>query len=203
MTTGNDERDKMLRRAIGECIALREEPVIGLVIEKLPADFDLLPEELADALAEMKLAPESLKKIEAPRAPEPEPPHIDTADSTPEAKISREQAQHLMEVAHVRLDNARIAVKIAQQDLGNTKGKLATAIIAWQQQADPLTPAERREREMRNHLASEQAKRAARGKPYPQAQAFVQKRMTNSGNHRGAFPRNYFGRSVAKAPGAQ
>ena len=95
MSTGNIERDKMLRRAIGECVALREAPVIGLVIDKLPADFDLLAEELADALTEMKLAPESLKKIEAPRAPEPPPPHIETAHLTPEANIGREQAQRL------------------------------------------------------------------------------------------------------------
>jgi len=191
MTTGNDERDRMLHRAIGECVALHEEPVIGLVLEKLPVDFDLLPEELADALAEMKLAQPTPTPTPAP-APAPA-----------EAHISREQAQRLIEAAHVRLDNARIAVRAAQDEMRNTQGKLADAIRSWQEQADPLTPAQRREREMRNHLASEQAKRAARGKPYPQANLFVQKRMQNSGNHRGAFPRNYFGRSVAKAPGAQ
>ncbi len=194
---------KCCERAIGECVALREAPVIGLVLDKLPADFDLLPEELADALAEMKLAPESLKKIEAPRAPEPEQPHIDTADSTPEANIGREQAQRLVEAAHVRLDTGRIAVRVAQEELRETKGKLALAITAWQQQADPLTPAQRQQRETRNFLASEQAKRAARGAPSPQAAAFVQKRMKNSGNHRGAFPRSYFGRTVAKLPSAQ
>ncbi len=198
MTTGNDERDKMLRRAIGECVALREAPVIGLVLDKLPADFDLLPEELDEALREMKLA----APAEPPQtAPEPTP----VPEPTPapaEANISREQAQRLVEAAHVRLDTGRVAVRVAQEKLRETKGKLALAITAWQQQADPLSPAERQQRETRNFLASEQAKRAARGKPYPQAQAFVQKRMQNSGNHRGAFPRSYFGRSV-KVPSAQ
>jgi len=196
MTTGNDERDAYIRRAIGECRMLREEPVIGLVLDKLPADFDLLPEELADALAEMKLAqPE-------PQQAAPEPTPAPKATQEPEVRIGREQARRLVEAAHVRLDNARIAVRAATEALRDTKRKLADAITAWQQQADPLTPAQRQQRETRNFLASEQAKRAARGKPYPQANAFVQKRMQNSGNRRGAFPRSYFGRNV-KVPSAQ
>jgi hypothetical protein len=191
MTTGNDERDNMLKRAIGECQMLREEPVIGLVIEKLPADFDLLPEELADALAEMKLAQPEPQQV---ATPEPTPASAPTQE--PEVSIGREQSQRLVESAHTRLNTARINVRVATEALRETKGKLATAITGWQTSADPLTPAQRREREMRNHLAGEQAKRAARRAPSPQATAFVQKRMQNSGNRRGAFPRQYLGRTV-------
>lgn len=176
MTTGNPERDKVLQRAIGECLMLHEVPVIGLVIEKLPADFDLLPEELADALAEMERVPA-----------EPTPPDMPQPEPTPaEAQITREQAQHAMDAAHVRLDNARIAVRVAQENVRETKGALAKAITAWQTQADPLSPAERREREVRSHLASEQAKRAARRAPSSQATTFVQRQMKN-GPQRGAF----------------
>ena len=198
MTTGNEERDRMLRRAIGECVALREAPVIGLVLEKLPADFDLLPEELADALTEMKLVHPEPQQV---AAPEPEPPAPEPAPEPEDVEVSREQAQRLVEAAHTRLDTARIGVRVAQEALRKTQGKLADCITAWQAQVDPLSPAERREREMRNHLASEQAKRAARGAPHSRATAFVQKRMVN-GPHRGAYPKQYQGRTV-KVPATQ
>lgn len=190
MTTGNDERDAMLRRAIGECIACQEPPVIGHVSEKLPADFDLEDDELANALREMKLVPKARQKTASPKpapAPQPEPQ---------EAELTRQQAQHAMDLAHVRLDNARVAVNVAKQRLGVTKKALADAITAWQQQVDPLTMAERREREMRNHLKAQQEQRAKRGGVHPNATAFVQKRMQNSGNHRGAFPRQFQGRNI-------
>ena len=124
-------------------------------------------------------------------APEPLP-----ADDDDMIEISREQMQQLCEKAQARLDNARIAVKVKQEAHAATKKTLADAIMAWQAQADPLSPEERRQREVRSHLASEQAKRAARRGVHPNAAAYVQKRMQNSGNHRGAFPRQYMGRNI-------
>lgn len=209
----------MLRRAIGECRMVHEPPSFGLVADKLPPDFELGDDELAAMLREMKLTPvlatpEPERPVSADTArpperehprdsgdvPSAEPPR-DTGDVRPEpqeaeAQITREQSQHLLDVAHVRHDNTVIAVKLAQQRLSVTKRELADAITSWQVQVDPITPEQRRQREMRRHLASEQAKREARGAPHPNAQAFVQKRMTNSGNHRGAFPRQYQGRNI-------
>lgn len=229
-TTGNPERDRILRRAIGEVLAVREQPTLETVADHLPNDqgpFALGADELAGMLADMR--PQEPAKSHKPVAPigsatgkvnddvlarvKPVPPakvvpvgttpaKVVSTDTTqaepeaPEAKITREQSQHLMDLAHVRLDNARIAVKVKQQELSDSKRTLADAIMAWQEQADPLTPAQRREREMRQHLASEQAKRAARGGVHPNAAAYVQKRMTNSGNHRGAFPRQFQGRNI-------
>jgi len=188
----NPERGAMILRAIGECVALNEPPTIGNVSDKLEKfpEFDLLDSELEEALREMKATPEPTP------APAPEPTPAPAADDGDMIEISREQMHKLCEKAQARLDAARIVVKVLQGNVVETKRKLADAITAWQQQADPLTPAQRREREMRNHLASEQDKRAKRGGVQPNAAAYVAKRMTNSGNHRGAFPRQYMGRNI-------
>lgn len=196
MTTGNDERDTMIRRAIGECLMLRQSPSLGLVIDKLPRDFDLLESELTDALADMRTAgggelPEFESPTESfhnnPVSPEPADttPRADHPHSAPD-KITREQSQARVDAAHVRHGEAVVAVRIAQQKVHNAQGVLAHAIEAWQRGTDPRTQAEREQANIRDHLRSEQEKRAARGKPASTATIFVQRQMRN-GPNRGAF----------------
>ena len=171
MTTGNATRDEMILRAIKETVVCHENPQqIGFVADKLPSDFDLSDSELDDALRELKLKdPESLAVPELPAAQVGDAPADDTEgvtitsspqavpDDAPEAKLSAEQAQAAVENAHRRLGEARAAVIIARNKLADTKGALALCITAWQTHSDPMTPEQRRQAEVRNHLASEQA----------------------------------------------
>jgi hypothetical protein len=117
----------------------------------------------------------------------------------PEAKLTREQAQSAMDAAGVRLDNSRIAVKLAQENCRTTRAVLARSITAWQEGGSPMSNAERQEREKRNHLASEQAARARRGEPSSKAAHFVQRQMRN-GPNRGAFSPQQAARLGFKMP---
>lgn len=82
-STGNPERDKRLKRAIAECLTVREHPTFGLVAEKLPQNFELDEDELNGMLVELKViapeppSPEALEKIALPHAGEDEPPELD------------------------------------------------------------------------------------------------------------------------------
>ncbi len=221
MTTGNPERDARLVRAIRECVALRENPQqIGFVSDKLPADFDLSDAELADALRELKLSdPESLAAPELPAADGDAPaddvtlPDPSSPQAVPDAPImSQAEARARVEKAHKRLGEARVAVLTARNKLQDTKGALALAITGWQTHSDPMSPEQRRQQEVRNHLASEAAKRqrlADAGlatsrmdtRKFP-AQNMVTGQMGAKGNNRGAFPREYQHRTI-KQPGAK
>ena len=221
MTTGNPERDARLVRAIQECVALRENPLqIGFVSDKLPADFDLSDAELADALRELNLsdpnslaAPEPLA-VEVGDAPADERGVPTTSpQAVPDAPIMPQaQARAMVEAAHKRLGEARVAVLTARNKLQDTKGALALAITGWQTHSDPMSPEQRRQQEVRNHLASEAAKRqrlADAGlatsrmdtRKFP-AQNMVTGQMGAKGNNRGAFPREYQHRTI-KQPGAK
>jgi hypothetical protein len=199
----------MLRRAISEVVALREPLVIGNVCEKLPGDFFATmdteaDEELAEALREMKLTPS-----DAPPEPKPETAVSLTAvEAEPvlrstepqEARISRQQAQHMMDLAAVKLDSARIAVQVTRQAAADARSVLAKAVMAWQEGGSPpLSREQMEERERRSFLNAESERRKARGKPHSQAAAYVQKRMSpNGGNSRGAYPRQYQNRTVTR-----
>lgn len=215
-TTGNPERDAMVRRAIEFCERLHDPLTVENVSAagNLPTDFALelseiqgfttpagpepVPVERPGKLlietlptgAPIPQAPaETLEKIEAPHAAEAEPSHKDTADEAPEAKILEEHARSLLEAAHERLANARVNLRVVQEKIngrGGTKAVLANAIESWQRASEPGTQAEREERHKRQFLADEQAKRVARQGASRSAREFVQKRMVN-GPARGAF----------------
>lgn len=223
MTTGNPERDAFIVRAIKQCSTFHEQPTLVNVADKLRRDFDLLESELADALAELAEPTEAKPFIlndgtPARLPPTNEPAEPETAaseaDEVPEAELTHRQAQAAVEAAHTQLGNARVAVKIAQQKHADAKGALAAAILAWQTGGDFGTPEERRMRMVRDHLASEQAKRAtkvaAQGQRVgnsvvdvsakysrdPTANGFARAQMRNGGSHRGAYPKSMRGQTV-------
>jgi hypothetical protein len=103
-------------------------------------------------------------------------------------QLTREQAEHALSVAQARLDESRIAVMVQERICIQTRGTLAKARIAWEQQQGQLTAEQLQERERRNFIAGEQAARAARGKPHGGATAFVRKNMIYGGNAHGALP---------------
>lgn len=225
MTTGNPERDARIVLAIRECVALRENPQqIGFVSDKLPADFDLSDDELQDALRELKLSdPESLAALAGKSTSKSPMPAAEVGDvpadergvptTSPQAVpddapiMSQAQARAMVEAAHKRLGEARVAVLTARNKLQDTKGALALAITGWQTHSDPMTPEQRRQQEVRNHLASEAARKQALAnmglattrmttQKHP-AQNMATGQMGHKGNHRGAFPREYQHRTVA------
>jgi hypothetical protein len=214
MSTGNLTRDEFIVRAIKECIACHEPPEqIGFVTDKLPRDFDLTDDELADALREIKLGGESLESVGDAPADDTEGLKPSSPQAVPDAPvIPHAQARAAVEKAHKRLGEARAAVITARNKLADTKGALALAITGWQTHSDPLTPEQRRQQEVRNHLASEQARKqrlADAGqattrmdtRKFP-AQNMVTGAMGHKGNTRGAYPREYQHRTV-KQPGAK
>lgn len=211
-TTGNAERDRRIFEALRFCREANKPLNLENVRDALPSDFDLLPGELVQA--RRALSPKWLEKIEPPHANGAEPPHVDAADAAPRLEITREQSQAAVESAHNRLGEARVLVKVAQQRHADTKATLARAITTWQNESDPLTPAERQQREIRNHIASENARRAARHAPAinrrignstvdrtaaygrdPSAEGFARSQM-QTGYRRGAYPASMRGRRL-------
>jgi len=210
-TTGSDERDAMLRRAIGECVACHDEPNFGLVVEKLPADFDLDTDELQGMLADMRGAappqthmglieefaeshPGGVKEL-------PEPPESEIelhVPPTPEnvrrivRDINEREARAQLDAANAALDKARDKMVSAQVNLRHKRENFNGAVLQWQMMAesatDGLSAEARRQIEVRNHLASTAAERAARRAPHGSATAFVQRHMQN-GPNRGAYSR--------------
>jgi hypothetical protein len=227
----NPDRAHLLLSTMGRA----EDKSFDAVAALLPPDFDLLQiewEEAADALARPE--PVATAKPEPPdpeqahnagmplprtpkaqenfaflHAAEPERP----AERAPTPKISQRDARAAIEAAENRLGNARIAERTKGQEAANARGALARAIQSWQMHIDPATPEERRQREVRAHLAGEQARRAARvARPIPQvgnsyvdrsrayrrgsdANDFARSQM-QTGDRHGAYPANMRGRQV-------
>jgi hypothetical protein len=165
----------------------------ALLIDKNPDGHSLVPAK-------------SFEKIEPPRAAQPEPPPIATAEVTPEpVRMTAIEANHAILKAQNRLGEARIRLQHARDGKMKAQAKLADAITAWQNGQEPYT----QENLIRDHLRSEQEKRRMRieqGVP-PQAkivgnsaldraaaygkdnspEGFVHSRM-QAGRRRGAFP---------------
>jgi hypothetical protein len=187
-TTGNVERDKRLRRAIGEIIACNEDLTIEAIAAHLPKDFELETAEAEGMAADMghletqpeppvervnpralmiektphgaPLPPETLENFEAPREAEDEPSHINTANATPvlEIGMTGQEANNAILAAQNRLGEARIKINVARDSTARARAALASAITIWQTGLPPYT----HENLIRDHLRSEQAKRKAR-----------------------------------------
>jgi hypothetical protein len=209
--TGNLERDARLTRAIKECPAFHEQPTIENVRGHLPKDFDLLEEELDAALLTLRLDGEAAPESVGDDAPA-DNSRVALASPqayVPDAEISQTQARQMVEQAHKRLGNARVAVQLAQQKHRDTKATLASAIEAWQRNADPMSNEQRQALEHRNYLASEQERKQRlanagmrptkmRTDKFP-AQAMGTGGPTGAkGNTRGAYPHNFQHRTVGK-----
>jgi hypothetical protein len=153
-----------------------------------PVPFDAVT-GLAHAIRPRQIArvSESLEKIEAPRAPESEPPHNDAAKSSGRP-VTAQQMHAVVNAAQRRLEEARLNVRLRTGELQAKRTALAKAISAWQANA----PVPTWEENARAHVAHEQTARAARiaaGGPATSAtaRAFVQKRMQGGGPNRGAL----------------
>ena len=186
-TTGVPERDKRLRRAIGEVIAFNEPMSFEQVTQHLPKDFELEPEEYSGMLADMAhgeepppqvervaprtlmiaetpegnpLPPETQENFESPREAEAAEPDEVTADATPqpEIRLTAQEANRAVLDAQNRLGQARINIDIARDKTAKARAKLANAITVWQTGLPPYT----QEQLVRDHLRSEQEKRRQR-----------------------------------------
>jgi hypothetical protein len=161
------------------------------------------------------VSPETLKKIEAPREPQNETPHQDTAQTAPQPdmpsgeyvitdrdasrvapKIAEHQARLALDIANQKLSRARDGMAIAKGVLRERRSDLASAIAQWallgnglDNKSDAVSRSDRQQAEIRLHLASTAADRAARaGRRVDTAKAFVQGNM-RSGPSRGAYDR--------------
>ncbi len=226
-TTGSAERDKFLRRAIGEVIACHEQMTLEVVAaEHLPKDFELEADELSGMLDDMThgddapdeppqvervpprkalmidksphgapLPPETLEKIEPPRAPEAEPPHIDAADEAPqpEIRMTAQEANQAILKAQNRLGNARIKINVTRDATAKARAKLADAITEWQSGAKPYT----REALVRDHIRASneaRAQRVAQGIP-PQVKAVGRSAIDRSA----AYSKDYSAEGAARS----
>jgi len=102
--------------------------------------------------------PKSLEKIEAARAPQPEPSPVTTAKAAPEPVMTAFEANAAILKAQNRLGEARIRVQRARDAKMKAQGALADAITAWQNGQEPYS----QENLIRDHLKSEQEKRRQR-----------------------------------------
>jgi hypothetical protein len=189
--TGNDTRDKFLRRAIGEVVALHERPTLQTISERLPKDFAADQEEVDGMLAEMNIgvAAEKPKAIPSQKT-ENLAPMIQTNPEghalaskslenfepprEAEADESHEDAADETPAPEIRLtaQEANAAILKAQNRLGEARIVIqrrrdATA-KARAALATAITvwqcglPPYSREQLVRDHLRSEQEKRRQR-----------------------------------------
>lgn len=219
----NPERGRLIMQALQEIIAANDELTMANMVARLPSDFELIYPEISEALETLAGAPETQPSMPVAAALGDAPADAlgDTASpqAVPEAAhITQQAAWAMVEAAHRRLGTARLAVQLAQRKHSDTKAALARCVMAWQQNADPGTPEERRARELRNHLAGEAEQRARRGytpkMDTSKHSAFdpVSGRSGFKGNRRGALPSNFQHRNVnsitmfqgvTKPPGAK
>ena len=164
-STGVPARDRLLQTAIQQVITSGRTPSQKLVSRELPEDFSLDEYELEGALGDIldkppsEAAPETLKNIEAPRDPQPEPSPISTAKSTPEpVPMTALQANAAIIAAQTGLGEARIVLQRRRDATMKARADLANAITIWQTGLPPYT----QESLIRDHLRSEQEKRRQR-----------------------------------------
>jgi len=170
----------------------RVAPRAALMIDKNPDGHSLVPTK-------------TLEKIEPPRAAQPEPSPIDTAEATPEPVLTAQQANRAILDAQTRLGEAHIVLQRARDATAKARAALANAVTIWQTGLPPYS----QEQLIRDHLRSEQEKRRQRIEQgvHPQVkqvgksavdrsaaygrdnspEGFVHSRM-QAGRRRGAFP---------------
>lgn len=237
-STGNPERDSLLRDAIAKVIGQGKTPSLKLVARALPADFALGQDELDGMLADMPDKPPMAPQVSttSPRGgqpalmiaenpeghalaapdiaqdfadPDAEPAELSRTDDgtgqeAPDANISQGQARVAVELAHKRLSTAQVAVITARQRHADTKSALAKAITAWATEGDGsgLTQEQRQQKEIRAHLAGEQARRAGlKAAGLPTQRMRTDKHLAPGqthfrGNQRGALPRTFQNRNI-------
>jgi hypothetical protein len=166
-STGNNERDVYLQRAIKECVADQEPITLTSIAEKVPDDFAADQEELDGFLVDMGLAARppvaapqvvrpvlmidknpdghSLVPLEPALQPEPiaEPPENSALQPERSAvpRLTREEASAAVLAAHNTLGSARITLRTAQQKTRDARGALAKASKTWQAGMPVCTPA--------------------------------------------------------------
>jgi len=224
----NPERAKMLKRAIAESLACHEPPSFGLVSAKLPGDYDLLDEELSEAIGELKAAgggelptietapatPQVIRRRETAQIEPHKSSLVRSGDlpatslspenaPTPARTITRADSQRRVEAAHARLGASRVNVRVAQEQIARAKGTLAECIMSWQQSADPISPELRRQREARAMIETSNRTRAQKfNRVAITSRQFVQKRMQNGAN-RGAYSQQQAARVGFRIPGSK
>lgn len=125
---------------------------------------------------------------------EVDPALLTTAEGIERVKrgIAESEARRALDIANAKLGNAKERLYTAQVNLRDKRAALGGAAHAWQMLCDSatdgLSPEARRQVEVRNHLASTAADRAANPKR-KNANAFVFSRM-RFGPNRGAFDRH-------------
>lgn len=149
------------------------------------------------------LAPKPLENFTLPRANGGEPPHVDTAEATPQPKISHAAAVANVKAWQNKIAEDRIKVRSAQERVKAARVELHNAVVAFQA-GDGLTTEQRRIAQARAFAATATAERAERAKLYgtgtsATARAFVQKQMRN-GPNRGAFSNAQRARFGMKLP---
>jgi hypothetical protein len=149
-TTGNPDRDRLLRAAVQKVLDAGKTPTLKFVTGNLPGDFQLDQEELDGMLpnpdappneitleAAQPAIPETAVSVTAVEAAQPEPPSGTAVETTQASEINEQQARTILDAANKRLSNARSAMVIAQETLKYKRGDLATAIYGWQQIGQP------------------------------------------------------------------
>lgn len=181
-STGNAERDKRLRRAIGEVTMVHEQPTLEAVGKNLPPDFSADEDELTAMLTDMGIiktasddgppepppqvphttgwsrgklpAPETLEKIAVPDRPESGEPHDPAPASTLQPEITEGQARHAVNAANARLTSARETMVTAQITLKGRRADLSAEILGWQQLFKPLQ--QTRDQLVQQHIQANQ-----------------------------------------------
>lgn len=215
-STGNEERDRWLRRAISECIAAHDPLTFENVVEALPKDFDADQDEVVgmieamaedraiastgrDRTAELVPEPKPLKNFDAPRAPQPQPPHKAAVASPPRPVMTRREANVAVQEGNNRINNARVAYREAQETTKRFRGKLAEAITQWQLGRRILT----REEMVREHLRASTAHRAAmKAAGLPPTRMHTRKHPAQGLNDRGEMVNGYKGSTRGAYPGS-
>jgi len=179
-TTGVEERDKRIKRAIGEVKAFSEPMSLDSVRQHLPPDFDLDAEEFGGFALDMRLIeiehfepptthakpmidqtpagdplPETLEQIEPPRAAQPEPRQEDTADEDSGPILTARECNAAILDAQNRLGEARVQLAHRRNATAAAKAVLAAAIMQWQTGQKAYSQQDL----IRDHLRSEQEKR--------------------------------------------
>lgn len=215
-STGNLKRDEYIVRAIRFLATHGQEITLANVSARLDPAFELDETELTGILAnetgetvepaprargrlggsmpdpmDYTPAPKRQENFEAPRAPQPEPPHNPPTNTTPRpATMSYDAAHAAVIAARQVIADLRLVANARARDTAAARRKLMEAVQAYIAGADGLTRAQREQKALRDYADASQKERAARvaaGGPGTSrsARAFVQKRMVSGPSRSG------------------
>jgi hypothetical protein len=171
---------------------------LDVIKTHVPEDFDVDQIELTGMLGAMGVTagtPILLENIEPPHESAAPTLPIGSTDTTPEVKLTRQQASDAINNAVKRQQLAVVNLRRARENLAVVKGALETAKRVWIESGPKWTAADER-RAMQQSYVDQRAARISTGTASDFVHRYPVPAGGSKGNNHGSFNKSYLNRNV-------